>query len=414
MNLPTSQINLNKELEKRDQQIHCLMQITEAINNNATVVELFSIFKDAIHQHYLPKEVSLIIQGEKQWLTYSSQHTKEVSDYLYLLDFYNKNKNKLYTSDQGELYIPVYHKEQLIAIAHFHKIYPKTKEEIKFLKTITNFVAIAIENKRLFKEKRDKEHYKTQLSLAKKIQLSLMPKNLLDTRELEFETLYIPHNEISGDYFDYFHIENSNISLFCIADVAGKGVPAAILMANLQAILRRLSINYTNIATLVKSLNEAVYDITEGDRIVTIFIGAYDVIKNELLYINAGHNYPILSQKNSDIKFLKEGTIPLGVVKNLPEISIGKIKITNDSIILAYTDGLEELRNNQGEMMGYHKILDHLEQNALDDIDIIKDKIAEFIEKFRENEPILDDITVLLCKIRPNAITDNNYDTKER
>lgn len=385
-------------------QINGLMTITEAINENASISLLFEIYKNAIERYYQPGSVTLCINTVKGMQVYSTDPLKKWADYAPLYQKFSHRKSKFLRSQDAEVFIPVYHKNQLIALVHLEEMAQWHKGELDFLKTITNFVAIAIENKRLFKQRIEQENYRTQLGLARQIQHSLMPHHFADSKELEFKTLYIPHSQIGGDYFDFFHIKNSHVSIFCIADVAGKGIPAALLMANLQASLRRLSINYTDLEYLLTGLNKAVYESTKGDRLVTIFLGAYDVVKNELKYINAGHPYPILQTKNQGIRFLKNGTTPIGISETLPEVSVGTEIIQDETVIFAYTDGLEELRNSHGQMMGHHKILTTLHQLPFGEIEVITEYIEEFIEKFKENEPIGDDITVLLCKIKPDGI----------
>lgn|SRR5680860_426025 len=290
--------NTKDKLTSCNNQLHGLMTITEAINENASISLLFEIYKNAIQKHYQPRSITLCVNTTGGMQVFSTDSQKRWEHYSSSYQKFSHKKTKFLRSQNGEVFIPVYHKKDLISLVHLEKMANRSKEELNFLKTITNFVAIAIENKRLFKQRIEQENYNTQLKLARQIQHSLMPQHFSDTRELEFKTLYIPHSQIGGDYFDFFHIKNSNISIFCIADVAGKGIPAALLMANLQASLRRLSINYTDLATLLEGLNKAVYESTQGDRLVTIFLAAYDVIKNELQYINAGHPYPILHTRN--------------------------------------------------------------------------------------------------------------------
>ncbi|WP_236973876.1 PP2C family protein-serine/threonine phosphatase [Membranihabitans maritimus] len=405
MGLELKNTDYHHEVNRRDEQLNCLMSITEAINNNASIKTLFKKYCEALELQFSSSDVTLCVNAVKGWEVFSTDKSRKLKDYQQYFKQFTSGNRETYYSLEKDIIIPVFHKEQLIALSHCENVSIGNEDLLKFLKTLTNFIAIAIENKRLFKEKIERENYKTQLSLARQIQLSLMPQKLPDTRELEFETIYIPHNEISGDYFDFFHIQESKMSIFCIADVAGKGIPAAILMANLQASLRRLSINFTDIESLVRGLNEAVFQTTQGERLVTVFLGVYDVIANELKYINAGHNYPIMQTARQGIRFLKEGTIPLGVMEELPKVSIGREIIDSETVILSYTDGLEELRNADGQMMGYNTIMTNLEKLPFGNIDMIRDKIKQFIEKFKENEPILDDITVLLCKIKPDGIT---------
>ncbi len=396
--------NIADPQDTYNNQLFGLMKITEAINENASIKDLFEIYKNSIERYYEPGSVTLCVKTIRGMKVLSSDPTKTWSDYASAFKKFSEKKSKFFRSSNGEIFIPVYHKKELISLVHLEQINVQDSTRFNFLKTITNFVAIAMENKRLFKLRIEQENYKTQLELARQIQHSLMPQYFSDTRELEFKTLYIPHSEIGGDYFDFFHIENSNISIFCIADVAGKGIPAALLMANLQASLRRLSINYSDLTTLLKGLNKAVYESTKGDRLVTLFIGAYDVIKNELQYINAGHPYPILQTRAQGSCYLKKGTTPIGINETLPEISVGREIIKDETVIFSYTDGLEELRNNKGQMMGYHNILSTLHKLPFGNIEMITENMKEFIEKFKENEPIGDDITVLLCKIKPEGI----------
>lgn len=396
--------NINEKLDTCNNQLYGLMSITEAINENASISSLFAIYKKAIQKYYHPKSITLCVNTIRGMQVISTEPRKKWKHYAASYKKFSAKKSKYLRSVNGEVFIPVYHKNELISLVHLEDMEEQDKTKLNFLKTITNFVAIAMENKRLFNQRLEQENYKTQMGLARQIQHSLMPQNFSDTRELEFKTLYIPHNEIGGDYFDFFHIKNSNISIFCIADVAGKGIPAALLMANLQASLRRLSINYTDLVSLLEGLNRAVYESTRGDRLVTLFLAAYDVIKNELQYINAGHPYPIIQTRNHGSRFLKKGTTPIGICDPLPEISVGTEIIQEETVIFSYTDGLEELRNSKGQMMGHHNILNSLHQLPFGKIEMITENMEDFIEKFKENEPIGDDITVLLCKIKPDGI----------
>jgi len=397
---------IEKKLAQRDDQLIYLMTVTEAINENATIDKLFDIYVEGVHRFYRTHEITFCISENESIKVLSTSAENTAEDYVLLFRHYLHHKTLPHHSAEGDLYIPVYHKHYLIALAHFKNI-QVWNTDLCFLKTITNFVAIAIENKRLFREKIEQENYKTQLSLARKIQNSLMPHQFLNTRYLEFRTLYIPHNEVSGDYFDFFHIENSNISIFCIADVAGKGIPAALLMANLQANLRRLSINFTDLKTLITELNEAIYENMLGERLITIFLAAYDIVKSELFYINAGHHYPILVTQEREYCFLKKGTIPLGIVPHLPNVQLGRKKITEDSVILAYTDGLEQIKNIEGKNMESKDMIFVLDRIPFGNIDDIADKFRSFIEKMSDNEPIADDITVLLCRIKTIEINEH-------
>ena len=144
--------------------------------------------------------------------------------------------------------------------------------KIQFITTITNIVAVAIENKRLFKRQLEQERFDRDIKLAREVQQMLIPEELPSTEAYELGSIYKPHSNVGGDYIDYIRFDEDRF-VFCIADISGKGVAAAILMANFQAIIQSLIFQYKDLETFIFALNETVFKrITKSDKYITFFI----------------------------------------------------------------------------------------------------------------------------------------------
>ena len=152
---------------------------------------------------------------------------------------------------------------------------------------------------------------------------------------------------MGGDYYDFIWL-NANEFAFCVADVSGKGVPAALLMSNFQANLRVLLFYIPSLTELVKELNSKVMASAKGEKFITFFIAKYNLKTQTLTYVNAAHNPPLLASGNT-ISELKIGCTGLGMFDEIGLIEEGILSISPDSTILCYTDGLVELENEKSQ-----------------------------------------------------------------
>jgi len=153
---------------------------------------------------------------------------------------------------------------------------------------------------------------------------------------------------VGGDYYDVFQI-SENEWVFCLGDVSGKGMPAAFLMSNFQAYVRNaFEDRRPDLVNLAHKLNKRVWDAIQGEKFITFFLGIYNSKKQELEYVNCGHNAPVF-KSNKTITHLKAAAIGLGMLPELPSVSAGLIQINSGDILLGYTDGLVEVNNTAGE-----------------------------------------------------------------
>jgi sigma-B regulation protein RsbU (phosphoserine phosphatase) len=303
--------------------------------------------------------------------------------------------------NEFDIVIPIIHNKNAIAYLLVGDIDEEkdgvspTIKHMQFVQTLTNIVVVAIENKRLFKDNLKQEGIHREMELASEVQKMLVPK-LEETesiKQVSAEGFYLPHFEIGGDYFDMFKLNNKEIA-FCIADVSGKGISAALLMSNFQANLRAIFSSSTHLTDIVIMLNERVMKSVNGEKFITLFLAKYNTETKELRYINAGHNPPMLyNKKTKKLIYLTEGCIGLGMLESIETIEEGDKEIEDDSKLLCYTDGLTEI----DELDGVGSSVEIVEKCLMNEKSI-KKTFAEMIEKMninKSNTEIFDDITML-------------------
>lgn len=403
--------NLEHQLSLKQMQIQRLLNITQAINNNMVAEDLYAMYREFLRFEMDMSKVLLLIKEGQDWQVAVQFNLESEYDIPKLCPLLNKF-HSLYTVkdiDDPQLHefdivIPVYHKEQAIAYA---LVTVSNKEDlyhrIQFIQTITNIIAVAIENKRLFRNQVEQERMNKEIELAKEVQNLLIPQSLPKGKNFEVSSIYKPHFNVGGDYYDCLTIDKGRY-LICLADISGKGVSAALLMSNLQANLRQLTKQYSTLEHLVTQLNEAVFSITKGDRFLTFFIAEIDPARGEIHYINCGHISPLL-YSHKEIKLLSTGSTVVGAFEKLPFIEHGYEHVNEPSLLLIFTDGLTDLVNPAHEYFEIEQIEAFVQEYHHEGATEFNRQLMEQLEKFKGNQTFPDDITVLTCKIDPNAVS---------
>ena len=401
---------LEKQLQLRQLQVNSLLEVTQAINNNLSSDKLFRIYEFILRAQISVKKLVVYIKEDEDYYpickygldkSYVDNELLEVAMQYKKLTFIDDIDAPDPLSD-FDILVPVYHKEHPIAFAFLQKPmvnkFETLDEKIGFIQTITNIIVVAIENKRLFKRQLEQEKLKRELELAAQVQSLLIPKNLPDNELMEMAAVYLPHHDIGGDYYDYIELNEEEI-IFCIADISGKGIAAAILMANFQAILRALVKKLSTFDDFVKSLNETVTEITKGEKFITLFVAKYNVKTRDLTYINAGHNPPVLLE-NGNILFLDIGCTILGMFEEMPFINKNTITLSPDTILINYTDGLTDLENDEGESFSLEKITEFISENSHLSMKNFNQQLLEEIMRFKGDRAYIDDISILSCRFK--------------
>lgn len=280
-------------------------------------------------------------------------------------------------------------------IAAFADSEMETQNDLIFIETLGNILSVGITNKLLFQEKVQQEFLRKELEVAEIIQKQLLISDFSRFLELDVFGINVAHHGVGGDFFDVIKKGKGN-TLVCIADVAGKGIGAALLMSNLQANLRALSAQYDDLRSIIRDLNTILYDITTGEKFVTLFIAKIDTINQVITYINAGHNYPIFMSGDQVLR-LESGCTILGIIPTF-EIVESSLTFSSGDILFTFTDGVVEQSNAKGEMFGSERLVDKLkeiqEKSAKEMVEIV----GETLSGFAGDEDATDDVTMLSVK----------------
>ena len=396
---------LEKELSLKELQIKSLLTITQAINDNVPADGLFNMYRSFLSWEMGIEKMILFVKDSESWSSATQINVEnDYKDELIQECLEHKRLHTVKDDDHPyvrlfDIIIPVFHKKYPIAYALIGGI--KDKEDIynkiQFITTITNIIAVAIENKRLFKQQIKQERINKELELAKEFQQMLIPENIPTSDFYEIDTYYKPHFNIGGDYLDFMKFSEDRFAVV-IADISGKGVAAALLMSNFQAMLQSLIFQYRDLETFVFALNQAVYRITKSDKFITFFIAEINTKLREMTYINAGH-YPPVIYNNGELKELKTGSSVIGAFEKLPFINEEKIKLTHDALLFCFTDGLVDLKNSKGEYYEEDKVKSFINKNKALTPSEFNKKLIEELEEFKGDEEYVDDIAILTTKI---------------
>jgi phosphoserine phosphatase RsbU/P len=255
----------------------------------------------------------------------------------------------------------------------------------------------------LLLEVADRVTLKRDLQIAREIQTWLIPQTPPSVPELDVAFYNRPANTVAGDYYDVFRRKFLNDGrtgpfLIAMADVAGKSLPAALLMATFHASLHTLSAQSESVVELVGGLNRfACEHSSGGQRFTTAFLAEYDPDSGTLTYINAGHNAPILLRASGDIVRLEKGGLPLGIMLEATYESASLLLCPGD-LLLVFTDGLIEAVNSAGEEYGEGRLMANLVANREYNASEIIARINRVLDRFVAMTPQHDDISSLVAR----------------
>ena len=405
-NIQSELDRLEHEVSFKQLQINRLLTVTQSINGNATVEDLFATYTSILGFDMEIRKMLLLTREEEQWRFATSidvsQNFAALADDMQFLKYqrmsYVEETEDPFLS-QFDFIIPVYHKQEPIAVALLGDVRSDQSmyEKVQFIQTITNIITIAIENKRLFKRQLEQERLKKEMELARSVQSMLIPSKLPQTDEFTLAGVYMPHSGIGGDYYDFVKL-NDHEYVFCIADISGKGIPAALLMSNFQANVQTLVRRHISPEKFIELLNKAVQRLTQGEKFITFFIARYHIGTRKLQYINAGHNSPIILQ-GQELVLLDKGCTILGAFDSIPELEVGELIVEKNALIVAYTDGLTDLQDPAGNYFEEALFHEFAQKNAMLTPHHFNSELVQYINEFRNGRYFTDDITILTCRV---------------
>jgi sigma-B regulation protein RsbU (phosphoserine phosphatase) len=392
----------NSSLTLKHLELDALLDLTNAINRQMDEASLFKIYLFTLVANFKIERLMLYEQESEKWtckLRHGIEndyfpHSEELIQVFETNTFLNFNDTEFRTINSNfDVSVPVFRdgKLQATVLLGSRKKFSEDAESVKFIQTISNILFVAIQNSRLTQEKIKQEALKNELEVARKLQSLLFPQYLPNEEHLKVNATYIPHQSVGGDYYDYIPLPSGDF-MVCIADVSGKGISAAFIMSNFQAALRVLARQGMPMEEIVKELNTLVYNNTKGEKFVTFFIAKYIPRKNMLIYVNCGHNPPLIISESKHIETLDKGSMILGIMPDLPFIDTGKIYNISHSVLFSYTDGLVESFEKTNTDFGVEIIKNNLVKH-----DSLYDLHHNILHEMNLENASFDDITMLSC-----------------
>ena len=268
----------------------------------------------------------------------------------------NPNYINARSETRSEMVAPIISNTEVIGVFDLEsdELDAYSEDDLQVLGLLASHVAIIIEKVMLHEQLIEKKRLEGQLEVARQVQLELLPARDPQLEGYDISAYNFPTEEVSGDYYDWVQIYDDQIGLV-IADVSGKGVPAALLMAFLRASLRAAThVGYSPHISMAK-VNYLLWESIERNQFVTAFYGILDVTNKTLTYTNAGHNPPILLKQNGDLSFIDRGSIPLGMFR---DTRYHEYYLTTDpgDVLMLYTDGVTEANDPHGEEFGRDRL----------------------------------------------------------
>ncbi len=272
-----------------------------------------------------------------------------------------------------------------------------TNQELNLLQVLANQFVTALTTARFYVEAIEKRSIDEELAMARQIQANLLPKELPDNDSFSIAAYSSPSKVVGGDFYDYIPIDKNRFGIV-IADACGKGMPAALLISQIQAMIKSEINNGNDIVATLQHLNQQVVSYTPKDRFVTLFYGIYDCETGEFEYSTAGHEYPIVTRSTVKLERLQSGGPALGIIENASFVT-EKIKLCQGDSIVFFTDGVTETMNENKEIYGVERLCRLLKKNNSDSADFLINNLLDDLEKFNYGKNGLDDRTVLVLKI---------------
>jgi serine phosphatase RsbU (regulator of sigma subunit) len=271
-----------------------------------------------------------------------------------------------------------------------------TEQDLQLLTLIAGVAAIRIENMRLLEVQQEKKRLAEELEVAKEIQLRLHPASSPALPGYDLVGMSFPCFEVGGDYYDFIEKHDGRF-VIALGDVSGKGTGAALLMSSLHAAVRAQTTTRLSSSEIVSEINQYIYDNTPSNRYVTLLYGELDARTHQLIYINAGHNPPLLVRASGEVTRLDVGGFPVGITPDV-EYREGWVQLEPGDVLVVYSDGVTESLNEQEEEFGEARLIEVVQKNRGRTAAGLRDRIDEALTRFVGKAKSVDDLTLVILK----------------
>lgn len=405
---------INRMLDRKVYELNTLFDLSKDFNIMVDRDEIVRIFKFAMLGQMLIRKFFFILEneGEREIVATSGIQgslSKDKIDELFELE-----KDLVEVDEQLAEQIPFLAENEIKAVIGLHfqsekialvGVGARANEEeystsdYNFLRSLGNLAVLSIQKTFLLEERIEKERLEEELDIAKSIQKGLLPNPIPKCDKLEIAAKNISSYQVGGDYFDILEAPEKRL-LFAIGDVTGKGIPAALLMANLQAMLHVLLPIDISLSEASGQVNDIIYRNTPSDKFITFFWGIFNPDNSEFRFVNAGHNPPLwFKAGEEDPEKLEEGGLILGAMSTMTPYEEQVIKLSKGDLLVFYTDGVTEAMNEEEtEEYGEDRLLSFIKENRNKQVEELQQAIIDDIRAF-SHDIQYDDITLIILKV---------------
>jgi len=295
--------------------------------------------------------------------------------------------------------IPLWNNKEIIGIIYSDRILNLerfSEEDLRLLTLLANLAAVKIENAGLIEQAIEKEKMEKELALASQIQKDFLPKENPTCDNFDIAGSNIPCYQVGGDYYDFIEIDSCRLGIV-IADVSGKGVSASLLMASLRAALHSEIHPLYVLEEMAGKLNNFVHRSSASSSFITFFFSELNRENGDLIYVNAGHNPPLILKKKGPVQRLESSGLCLGMFPS-STYKIGKTTLESGDLALLFTDGITESRNKDNEEFTEERLINLVKKHGKLNTQDLIDKIHETLDSFTKGADPMDDMTVIAIK----------------
>ncbi|MCG3118645.1 MAG: hypothetical protein ALAOOOJD_00885 [bacterium] len=415
--------DVNRRLDKKNQELNTLFEISKEINSTLEGDKIINVLAYALMGELMAQRCMIFggedgefavrvnkgFRGEELNILQDEslrQRLKQISQPALTSKLVEDDLRTALQTNGVQLLVPMMSQNVARGLVLLGEKITKAEyleDDVEFSSTLCNAAMISIENARLFKETLEKQKLEEELAIAREIQQRLLPKEAPELGDFELAAVNIPTRQVGGDYYDYFPIDE-NRYLITIADVSGKGVPAALLMTNLQATLHAMTTTDVPFEQIVFRINNFVHQNTTMDKFITAFFAIFDRKNGTITSINAGHNPPYVWHADGSFETLSEGGLLMGMFPNAPYKSETRQLGAGDWVVM-YTDGVSEAMSAESEEFGEKRLEEIIRAGRDTSAAGLIEAIGNAVKKHTEGAPQSDDITlvVLRCNHKENG-----------
>ena len=415
-----------QEKDKRINQLSLLFEATRLLNSTLDLAELLElILKIARSEVKAERGTVFLVDGKREeiWsIAASGLDHQEIripfgkgvagrvavsgemvnTEDAYTLDYFDPSfDQRLNYRTKSLLSMPIkHHSGEIVGVLQLLNAQSGkfTADDVGFLNKLSGHMAMALENAQMHRDTMEKQRMERELSLARSIQHRLLPEAPPVVPGYDIAVLSDFCFDVAADYYDFINLGPQSL-LLVSAEVEGKGVSSALIMANLQATLRALVMHLHSLEVLAFSLNEMLYTYTKAGKHLSVFLGLIDTRRNVLQYVNAGHVPPILVRgKTGEVKLLEEGGTVIGLFPQV-DYTRGSVKLEKDDVFVCSTDGILQISDDEKHQYGARRLTDFVRRHRERTAQGIADAVLAEVSAYSTASMNDDDKVLIVVKV---------------